>query len=115
MDKKEQAIKYLQELDIYKPYINAFKANRQRVCFFENFGGFYVDQEPEIEKKMKEVEEEYDAVCYAITHEFINGDEMYSFLLSTDDGEDVENFSGNEFVRKFALRFAYLKCLSPCN
>ena len=94
---KEQAIKYLEELNIYSAYIRAFKAKSQKVCFFENYGGFYDYQEPWLEAKRKEIEKEYDAICYAITHDFINGDEMYSFLLSTKDGEDIEKIENNIF------------------
>ena len=36
---KEQAIKYLQQLDIYKPYIKGFEEN-DHVCFFEHYAGF---------------------------------------------------------------------------
>ena len=50
--RKEQAIKYMTTLDIYKPYIKGFKENDQ-VCFYEQFAGFWVDQEPEVYKKMK--------------------------------------------------------------
>ena len=57
--RKEQAVKYMQTLGIYKPYINGFKQS-DKVCFFENFGGFWVYQEPEIEQKMKEIEKEYN-------------------------------------------------------
>lgn len=51
MELKERATKYLEKLNIYKPYINGFKSKNQKVCFFENFGGYWVYQEPEIEEK----------------------------------------------------------------
>jgi hypothetical protein len=87
MDQKEIAIECLRKLNIYKPYINKFKSKAGVPCFFENFGGFYVDQEPEIWKKVKEVEEEFGYVVYALTHEFINGDEMWSMLCVPKDCE----------------------------
>lgn len=77
---KEQAVEFLEKLNIYKPYINGFKAKAQKVCFFENFGGFWVYQEPEIEKKMKEIEEKYGLMVYAITHEYTEFGECWSFL-----------------------------------
>ena len=46
--RKEQAIKYLQQLDIYKPYIDGFEKH-DHVCVFERFAGFWVYQYPEIE------------------------------------------------------------------
>ena len=45
--KKEKAIEIMKKMDIYKPYIKGFKEN-DRVCFFEKFGGFWIDQEPEL-------------------------------------------------------------------
>lgn len=51
---KAKAVEYLRMLDIFKPYIQGFKQS-DKVCFFENFGGFWVYQEPEIEKKMREI------------------------------------------------------------
>ena len=52
-NKKEKAIELMNKLDIYKPYIRAFK-ERDEVCFFENFGGFWAYQEPEFLAKIKE-------------------------------------------------------------
>ena len=86
---KERAIGYMSQLGICKPYIRAFKAKAQKVCFFEGFAGFYDFQEPEIEAKRKEIEKEYGDTVFAITHEFVNGDEMYSFLLASEDEEDI--------------------------
>lgn len=79
-EKKDKAIELMKQLDIYKPYIQGFKQSN-KVCFFENFGGFWVYQEPEIEAKMKEIEQEYNCTVYAITHEFTNIGELYNFLI----------------------------------
>ena len=78
--RKEQAIKYLQQLDIYKPYIDGFEKH-DHVCVFERFAGFWVYQYPEIEAKMKAIEKEFDCTVYAITHEFMQFGECYSFLF----------------------------------
>ena len=85
--RKEQAVKLMEQLDIYKPYINGFKQS-DKVCFFENFGGFWVNQEPEIEKKMKEIEKEYDCTVYAITHEYTDIGEFYDFLIVSNYKEE---------------------------
>ena len=50
--KKEKALQFLKQLEIYKPYIKDFEENN-RVCFFEMFGGFWIDQEPEAQAKRK--------------------------------------------------------------
>ena len=53
--KKEKAIELMKRLDIYKPYIKGFRES-DKVCFFEGFGGFWIDQEPEVYAKMKAIE-----------------------------------------------------------
>ena len=88
--RKEVALKAMKQLDIYTPYIKGFTENDQ-VCFFENFGGYWVDQEPEIEAKMKEIEKEYNCTVYAITHEFTDFGELYDFLIVTNYPEEWED------------------------
>ena len=41
--KKQKAIELMQQLEIYKPYIRGFEKDN-KVCFFENFGGFWAYQ-----------------------------------------------------------------------
>ena len=114
MELKEKAIKYLEQLKIYKPYINGFKAKAQKVCFYENFGGFWVFQEPEIEKKMHEIEKEHDAICYAITHEYTDFGECWDFLLTTkDDIDEKELVYSNDYKCFFALAYVY-NASDPC-
>ena len=62
-ERKVKAVELLKELDIYKPYIKGF-VERNQVCFFERFGGYWVDQEPEVEKKMKEIEATFDCTIF---------------------------------------------------
>ncbi len=64
--RKEIALKALKDLDVYAPYIKGFKDDDQ-VCFYENFGGYWVYQEPEIEAKMKEIEKKYNRPLTAIS------------------------------------------------
>ena len=79
---KEKAIQLMKQLDIYKPYIQGFRENGM-VCFFERFGGYWADQEPELYTKMKEIEQKYRCMVYAITHEWLEFGECYSFLIVT--------------------------------
>ena len=67
-ERKELAIKLMKDLDIYKPYIKGFK-EEDNVCFFENYGGFWAYQEPELIEKIKEIEEKHNCTVYAVTHE----------------------------------------------
>lgn len=104
--KKDKAIELMKQLDIYKPYIKGFEQEDQ-VCFFEMFGGYWVYQEPEIEKKMKEIEAEYKCVVYAITHEFTDFGELYDFLIVTDYPEEHDTLLYNQGNRNY-IAFAYV-------
>ncbi len=77
---KTKAIELMKQLDIYKPYIDGFD-KEDKVCFFEQFAGFWVDQESELYKKMQTLEKEYGLKVYAITHDYADFGEMYSFLI----------------------------------
>ena len=91
MTQKEMAIKCMEALDIYKPYITKFK-NDGTKTLFENFGGFYIDgySEPELLKKIEEFEAEYGAIVYAVTHTFTNFGELYEFLVMSKYEEEWE-------------------------
>lgn len=89
-NQKSKALEIMRRLDIYKPYINGFK-NSGRVCFFENYGGFWVDQEPLIFNKIKELEEKYKCLVYAVTHEKTSIGEMYDFLIVSAHPEEWDD------------------------
>ena len=93
--KKEKAIELMKKLDIYKPYIKGFK-NEDKVCYFENYGGYWAWQEPDLMEKVKQLEEEHNCLVYAITHEHTEFGELYDFLIITDYEEStpqVQRFS----------------------
>jgi hypothetical protein len=98
MDKvlqKEIAIQCLEKLDIYKPYIRKFKSKAGIPCFFENYAGFYVDQEPEIYNKMKEIEEEFGCLVYALIHDITNLEEFWSMLCVPKDCDGLVDLIGS--------------------
>ena len=97
--KKEKAIELMKKLDIYKPYIKGFK-NEDTVCYFENYGGYWAWQEPDLMEKVKQIEEENNCLVYAITHEYTGIGEMYSFLIVTDYEEEWDTLLekyGNQY------------------
>lgn len=112
--KKEQAIKALQTLDIYKPYIRGFEKKGQ-VCFFENYGGFWVEQEPEIYAKMQEIEKKYNCTVYAITHEFTEFGECYDFLIITDYEEEWEDLVIKNDRDYIAFAYVWNKTDEDCS
>jgi hypothetical protein len=106
MTQKEVAIKCMEEFDIYKPYIRKFEKDGT-ITLFEGFGGFYIDEdnEPELLAKIKEFEAEYDAIVYAVTHEFTAFGELYDFLIMSkyeEEWEDIFEESANGYA------FAYV-------
>lgn len=104
--RKEIAIKYMKELDIYKPYINGFEKH-DYTCFYEGFGGFWTYQEEDLENKLKEIEEKYNCTVYAITHEFTEFGELYDFLLVTDYEEEWNDLIYNGETKSQHYAFAY--------
>lgn len=104
-ERKIKAIELLKQLGIYKPYIEGFK-EKDQVCFFERFGGYWVDQEPEVYNKMKEVEAQFNCTVYAITHEYTEFGECYSFLLVTRYKQEWKNLVVSENGTHYA--FAYV-------
>lgn len=89
-NKKQKAIELMGKLDIYKPYIKGFRENN-KVCFFENFGGFWAEQEPELMAKIKEFEKEHNCLVYAVTHEYTDFGECYDFLFIPDYEEEWDD------------------------
>lgn len=109
MTQKELAIQCLEKMNIYSPYVRKFKSKAGIPCFFENFAGFYADQEPELWNKIKEVENEYGCLVYAITHEITNLGEMWSMLCIPSEYESIEDilFPADSSNRKF-YAFSYV-------
>lgn len=107
-EKKAKAIEVMTALDIYKPYIKGFKENDQ-VCFFESFGGYWVFQESKIEAKMHEIEEKYDCLVYAITHEYTQFGELYDFLIITDYKEEWDELPQKKASRHYAFAYVWNK------
>ncbi len=100
VSKKDKALELMKKLEIYQPYIDGFK-NENKVCFFEQFGGFWVYQEAEVEKKMKELEQEYNCKVYAITHEYTEFGECWDFLLVSNYPEEWEYALTDAGINKY--------------
>ena len=105
---KAKAIEIMKQMDIYKPYIEGFE-KEDKVCFFEQFGGFWVYQEPEVEAKMKELEKEYGCKIYAITHEYTHFGECYSFLLVSKYEEEWEMCAVSDRNKHYAFAYVWNK------
>ena len=106
--KKEKAIEIMKKMDIYKPYIKGFRES-DKVCFFEGFGGFWIDQEPELHEKMKAIEEKHKCKVYAVTHEYTEFGELYDFLIVTDYPEEWDTLVYTEGSRHTAFAYVWNK------
>ncbi len=106
--KKEKAIELLKEMDIYTPYIQGFEENGM-VCFFENYGSFWIDQDPELYAKLKELEKKYSCLVYAVTHEYTEFGECYSFLLVTDYKSEWKTLVWSEGNKHSAFAYVWNK------
>ena len=99
-ERKELALKFMKQLDIYKPYIKGFEEN-DKVCYFERYAGFWAWQDEDLQNKIKEIEEKYNCTVYAITHDYTGFGELYSFLIVTDYKDEWDDlickYSANEF------------------
>lgn len=112
--KKEKAIELLKKLHIYEPYINGFR-EKNYVCYFERYGGYWVYQEPELEKKIKALEKEYHCTVYAITHEFAEFGECYSFLIVTDYKEEWDMLLKSDNNKHYAFAYVWNKDDDCCS
>ncbi len=106
--KKQKAIENLEKLDIYEPYIKGFK-DEDNICYFENYGGYWAWQEPKLIEKVKELEEEYNCLVYAITHEYTEIGEMYSFLIVTDYEEEFDMLLEKDGSKYYAFAYVWNK------
>lgn len=108
MTQKEIAIQCLKKLNIYSPYIRKFKSKSGVPCFFENFGGFYVDQEPDIWDKVKEIEKDYNVLVYAITHEFSELGETWSMLCISQNPDSIDDYLSQSDRAGYFYAYSYV-------
>ena len=111
---KEKALELLKEMDIYKPYIRGFRES-DKVCFFENFGGSWLHQEPEIDRKRQDIEAKYNCLVYAVTHEFTQFGELYDFLIVTDYPEECDTLVYSQGNRHTAFAYVWNKDYDWCS
>ena len=112
--RKEQAVKYLNQLGIYAPYVKGFE-ERDQVCFYERYAGYWADQEPEVYNKMKAIEKEFNCTVYAITHEMMFFGECYSFLIVTNYKEEWKTLLRSNKNKHQAFAYVWNKSDDWCS
>lgn len=88
--KKKEAIKRMEALGLFKPCIKVF-SKHDEVQLSEPMGGLYeFSDNAELNAKIKEFEEEYNALVYHVIHSYTEFGELYSFLFVSDYEEEWE-------------------------
>lgn len=114
IEKKIKAIEIMKKLNIYRPYIKGFE-KEDTVCYFENYGGYWAYQEPDLIEKVKEIEEQHNCLVYAITHEYTEIGEMYSFLIVTDYEEEWDTLLEKYGNQYYAFAYVWNKDDDDCS
>jgi hypothetical protein len=113
-ERKQKAIEYMKKLGIYKPYISGFE-EKNYVCYFEGFGGFWTWQDEKLSAKIKEIEEKYDCTVYAVTHEITEFGEIYDLLVVTDYKEEWDDLLYNNHSYNYAFAYCWNKTDNFCS
>lgn len=108
LERKNKAIEIMTKMDIYKPYIKGFQ-EKDHVCFFEYYAGFWAYQEPELQRKIEEIESQYNCTVYAITHEYTEFGECYSLLLVTNYKSEWKTLVTTEGYTHYAFAYVWNK------
>ena len=86
-----EALKRLKALDVARDYYDVF-ANDNIVTLYQHYAGFYATDwnmpDTDIEKHIKQIEDEFDCIVYAITEEFYTFGYCLTFLVVTKYKED---------------------------
>lgn len=107
-NKKTEAINRMKALDLFDPCIKAFK-NRDEVQLSEMTGGLYeFSRDEELNAKIKEFEEEYNALVYHVIHTYTSFGEMYSFLYVSDYEEEWE-MDNEDIQDNYAMSYVWNK------
>ncbi len=111
---KKIAIEHMRALNIYRPYITEFRKNGT-VTMFERFAGYYINETngyTELESRIKEFERDYEAMVYAVTHEYLEFGECYTFLYV--DKNDPNNLAiDNDLYYVYA--YTWNKTMDCCS
>ena len=112
--RKEQAIKLMKKLNIYKPYIEGF-IEENNVCYFERYAGFWAFQDEELLEKINKIEEKYNCTVYAVTHDFAEFGELYNFLIVTSYKEEWNELLIGDNKTKYAYAYVWNKTDDDCS
>lgn len=106
--KKLEAIKRMQALDLYKPYVNLFEKSDE-IFLSEMTGGVYeFHADKELVAKIREFETEHNALVYHIIHTYTEFGELYNFLYVSDYEEEWE-IDNADIADGYAMAYVWNK------
>lgn len=112
--KKAEAIKRMKALDLYKPYITLFEKDNQ-IFMSEMTGGVYeFNDNEELVAKVKEFEEENDALVYHVIRTLTQFGELYNFLYVSKYEEEWE-MDNEDISEGYALVYVWNKTDEWCS
>ena len=112
--KKEEAIKRMQALDLYKDYIKAFK-DKDEIFMSEMTGGVYeFNDNEELQAKIKAFEEENNALVYHVIRTMTGFGELYNFLYVSDYQDEWE-MDNEDIQGGYALAYVWNKTDEWCS
>jgi hypothetical protein len=112
--KKAEAIKRMKALDLYKPYITLFE-KENKIFLSEMTGGVYeFNDNTELVTKVKEFEEEYDALVYHVIRTMTQFGELYNFLYVSKYEEEWE-MDNEDISEGYALAYVWNKTDEWCS
>ena len=106
--KKEEAIRRMKALDLYKPYIESF-IKRDEIFMSEMTGGVYeFSSNTELVNKVREFEDEHETLVYHVIRTFTEFGELYNFLYVSDYEEEWE-MDNADIKDGYALAYVWNK------
>ena len=113
MTQKEKAVECMKRLLIFEPFIKAFIDNGS-VTLFERTRIAFTIKEDSLLNEIKQFEKRTGALVYAVTHEFFDFGECYTFLCVSKYEEDwpytVVGVYGNCLCEAYCLNKTNYSC-----
>jgi hypothetical protein len=107
-NKKVEAIKRMEMLGLFKPCIKAFTKYDELQLTEPNGGLYEFSDNAELNAKIKEFEEEYDALVYHVIHTYTQFGELYNFLYVSDYEEEWE-YDNTDIADGYVVAYVWNK------
>jgi hypothetical protein len=107
-NKKVEAIKRMQALGLFRPCIKAFEKHDELQLTEPNGGLYEFSDNEELNAKIKEFEEEYNALVYHVIHTYTQFGELYNFLYVSDYEEEWE-YDNADVKEGYAIAYVWNK------